>query len=498
MKKAWFLSIIGLVLLFSWSCREDFDYEPSVGQLSFSKDTVFLDTVFKGISSSTYSLTVYNTSSTDIRIPTVTLKNGEQSQYRLNVNGNAGNSFTDVPLLAKDSLFIFIETTVTNVNENEFLYTDVLQLGQEDNYQEVPLITLVKQANFIYADGTSRKKTIQIGQDIDGNPIQVDGFVLKDDQLELVNTQPYVVYGYAIVPENKQLNVAAGSRVHFHSNSGIYISSNSQLNVNGVLSEDINQLENEVIFEGDRLEPEFAHVAGQWGGIIFEANSINNSLHHLTIKNAQIGIQIKGAPNDDAPNIQLNNCQIHNSSIVNMMSQGGSFTAVNSVFGSAGNNSVLLQKGGSYSFTHCTLANYWNEGFRTQPAFFIHATENGGSYPLSLVMENSIIDGSTFSEIALSIDISTIQELRFNHTSLKTTTLDLTPDISIEASEYFINPILNPALTYLNPNKLLFWPQSGSETLDIGDPNISADFPKDIHGVDRMTSPDLGAKELLP
>ena len=58
--------VYGLVLFCSivlWSsCRNDFETVPSTGNLEFSRDTVFLDTVFTNIGSSTYNLKVYNTS----------------------------------------------------------------------------------------------------------------------------------------------------------------------------------------------------------------------------------------------------------------------------------------------------------------------------------------------------------------------------------------------------------------------------------------------------
>src|SRR5690554_7911344 len=95
------------------SCRDDFHFEPSSGsELAFSKDTVYLDTIFTNIGSSTYNLKVYNKSAKDIKIPSIRLANGESSGFRLMVDGMAGKSFENVELLANDSLFIFVETTV--------------------------------------------------------------------------------------------------------------------------------------------------------------------------------------------------------------------------------------------------------------------------------------------------------------------------------------------------------------------------------------------------
>ena len=114
MKYVYGLVLMATVLLWS-SCRNDFDSVPSTGNLEFSRDTVYLDTVFSNIGSSTYTLKVYNLSNDDINIPSVRLGQGENSNYRLNVDGIPGKVFDNVRIFAKDSIFIFIETTVDSV-----------------------------------------------------------------------------------------------------------------------------------------------------------------------------------------------------------------------------------------------------------------------------------------------------------------------------------------------------------------------------------------------
>ena len=121
------LAILCCLVLWS-SCRNDFETVASTGSLEFSKDTVYLDTIFSNIGSSTYNLKVYNRSDEDINIPTLRLAQGEASSYRLNVDGMPGKVFENVQVLAKDSIFIFIETTfdINNLptNPKDFLYTD--------------------------------------------------------------------------------------------------------------------------------------------------------------------------------------------------------------------------------------------------------------------------------------------------------------------------------------------------------------------------------------
>lgn len=159
MRNSIFFLFIVFVLSLT-SCRKDFDFERSSGNLQFSKDTVYLDTVFTNIGSSTYTLKVYNRSNKDINIPTIQLGKGTNSKYRMMIDGMQGDVgaegkiFSNVELLAKDSLFIFIETTIDYSEfenpEAEYLYTDQIQFDAGTHFQKVELVTLVKDAVFLF------------------------------------------------------------------------------------------------------------------------------------------------------------------------------------------------------------------------------------------------------------------------------------------------------------------------------------------------------------
>ena len=153
MRKLLFLLLTGVLISMS-SCRNDFQFEPSTGGLEFSKDTVYLDTVFTNIGSSTYRLKVYNRSDKDISIPKIRLQKGITSKYRIMVDGMTGDTgaegkiFSNVELLAKDSLYIFIEVTadVASANPTDFLYTDKILFDNIGGTpQDVDLVTLFQK-----------------------------------------------------------------------------------------------------------------------------------------------------------------------------------------------------------------------------------------------------------------------------------------------------------------------------------------------------------------
>lgn len=361
--------IIGLSVT---SCRDDFEFEPSTGSLEFSRDTVYLDTVFTNIGSSTYMLKVYNRSNKDIAIPTIKLGKGDNSSYRLMVDGdgqgqgaNPGKIFNNVELMAKDSLFIFIETTVdiAEANPTDFLYTDKIEFHSSNGVQNVELVTLIQDAIFLYPQrfGDGSYESIPINE---GQPERIYGFYLDENdpshgnELHWTNTKPYVVYGYAAVPTGKTLTVDAGARVHFHADSGLMVGNGASLKINGAQSA-TEALENEVIFEGDRLEPGFANISGQWGAVWFRNGSTANDIKNLTLKNAVVGMLVEG--NDGTPEtLKLHNVQIYNSGNIGILARNARITASNLVVNKAGQAAVALTLGGQYNFTHCTIANYSN------------------------------------------------------------------------------------------------------------------------------------------
>ncbi|WP_337251691.1 hypothetical protein [Maribacter halichondriae] len=501
------LVLLGMLVLWS-ACRKDLEYAPSAGNLEFSKDTVFLDTIFTNLGSSTYALKVYNRTRDDIEIPSIRLAQGQNSDYRLNVDGVAGKEFHNIPVFSQDSLFIFIETThdISTSGQNTFLYTDAIQFDSGDDQQEVQLVTLVKDAIFLYpktlSDGT--KETIVVGFDESGKEIRVEGFLMTDDQLNFTNEKPYVVYGYASVPSGKELQIAAGSRVHFHKDSGILIIEGASLKINGTLSTDQELLENEVIFEGDRLEPEFENIPGQWGTIWLSKGSIDNSIDHLTLKNATIGLLVEGDEAGPSPTLVLRNSQLYNSAAVNLWGRTASIVGENCVFGSAGNISLYCNSGGDYSFIHTTIANYWQNGFRSGAALEIDnaSTEGNASDLTQAQFINCIIDGNKDVELTLRHNGSNAFSYSFSHCLLKfrdnSDSFENNPLYDFDNASLFQQLIVNEDVAFWDARNNDFRIDEASAAKSIANPDGALAVPLDILGMDRTASPDVGAFQAAP
>jgi hypothetical protein len=493
------------------SCRKDFEFQASSGGLEFSKDTIYLDTIFANIGSSTYNLKVYNTSNDDISIPTVQLQNGENSGYRLNVDGQAGKSFTDVQLLAKDSLFIFIETTyntdTTPLTNNEFVYTDKIIFDSGDNLQDVDLVTLVKDANFIYPDKNNTTGIIEtLTLTIDGTPTatEIQGRELLPEELNFTNQKPYVIYGYAAVPAGETLTIDAGARIHFHANSGLLVSEGATLNVNGALSTDPELLENEVIFEGDRLEPLFSDVPGQWGTIWLFEGSQNNTINHATIKNATVGVLSDGNANAVTDKLTITNSQIYNISTFGILGRNTSIKADNIVLNNAGQASFGATFGGKYNVTHSTIANYWNSSFRQFPALLINnfvADAENTAFVADLTeanFSNCIIYGNDNPELLIDQieDAAVVFNFKFTNCLLRfqdSSNFFSSPNYDFDNATHYENMIFNEDPDFKNALENDLTIGNDSAANGQGDATFASQVPNDILGVNRTTSPDLGA-----
>ena len=521
MRRLLLLLLIGFAVSLT-SCRNDFEFESRTGSLEFSKDTVYLDTVFTDIGSSTYTLKVYNRSDKNISIPSLRLKDTTASKYRLMVDGIAGQVFENVEILAKDSMYIFVSVTaeVADANPTDFLYTDQILFGEESNpnHQKVELVTLIQDAYFIYPgrvqnpDESYTYDELNLGVDGEGNPITIRGRFLEEtnpingNELHWTNTKPYVIYGYAAVPSNKTLVVDAGARIHFHAESGLIVANNASIHVNGTNSTTA-ALENEVIFEGDRLEPDFSEVPGQWGTIWLTPGSTDNQISNLTIKNATVGILVSGNDGTSTPTLDIENTQIYNCANVGLLARTGNIDGRNMVINNCGQTSLACTNGGSYDFTHCTFANYWSSPSQTCLILDDYYETASGIETVNLDkadFKNCIFYGSSNISINLTQKSSDDNDYNYSFKNCLIKFIDSNNLINNELYDFpnntkYENCIYsfnnsNNLPRFENPNKNKFNILINSSVIGLG--NYYPYAPKDILNFDRPTNPDLGAYQL--
>jgi len=277
------------------------------------------------------------------------------------------------------------------------------------------------------------------------------------------------------------LNVQPGARIHFHADSGLIVGNGASFKANGTL-------ENNIIFEGDRLEPGFSDVAGQWQTIWLTAGSTGNEIDNVIIKNAAVGLNIDS---NDGNFMTIKNTQVYNSSLIGLYAKTAKIRGENLVINYAGIASLACTLGGSYEFKQCTFNNNWSSS--RQVAVLLnnyYKDENDTQVPFDLVQadfKNCIIYGSNTYE--LSLDPATSGQ--FNHSFTKCL-LKFGSSTNPLYSFLFDNPEIkrneNPKFLNVQNNQL-----------NIGDDSAARGFgddvnvPFDILGNPRTTPFDVGA-----
>jgi hypothetical protein len=468
-------------LLFTVSCKKEdkISDNPSI-KLSFSADSVVFDTVFTSIGSATKQFRVYNTSDSKIKISNLRLGMGDQSAYRINVDGEAGNSFSDIEISSGDSIYIFVRVTINPKDENNpYVVEDDIHFLTNGNEQSIKLIAWGQDAVYILPDTY-----------VTGLP----PFKIVADSLETVHwtsDKPYVIYGYAVIDSYGKLIIDEGTSVYFHEGGGLWSYVDGELNVLGTV-------DNPVTFQGDRLEPEYSNVPGQWDRIwLMESRTghdhiINNAI----IRNGFIGLQTESFTRITENKVQLHNVIIENMNGIGIFARIFVIEATNTVVSNCGAYNLALTGGGYYEFTHSTIAGYWPFSVRNTPAVFINnflvdTLNNPLPIPINFTFNNSIIYGYNKDEFETEMDGGADSLYFFNNSMLKTS-------FDISNTEIYTNVLKNEDPLFLSIENNDYRIDSLSPAVGKADIAISETVPNDILGNPRLPLPDIGAYQFMP
>ena len=135
------------------------------------------DTIFTSFGSTTEKFLIYKNNNRALRINRISLAKGTSSKFRLNVDGTVAtdNTFTDIEIGARDSMYVFVETTInTTTDNNPILIEDSVVFEFNGNRQQVLLEAF--------------------GQNM---------YLLKNEHIKnhtrFKNDKPYLVYGDLVV-----------------------------------------------------------------------------------------------------------------------------------------------------------------------------------------------------------------------------------------------------------------------------------------------------------
>jgi len=451
------------------SCERDSIIKQGNVTLNFSVDTVLFDTVFCSIGSVTKRFTVKNPYDETVLVKEIYLAQNN-NYYRINIDGQPTKRVTNVEIPPKDSLYIFVEVTVDPQNENNpVLINDSIVFVTNDSRQDVDLVAYGQDVEVL------RRGALQINR--------------------LTADKPYLVYDTVWVDSGNELVVDAGARLFFTNRSALIVF--GKITVNGTLN-------NEVTFEGSRLDDYYNDKPGQWGGLIFASGSVDNKIEYAEIKNATIGLLV-GTLNEGArPTLWLSNSKVQNMSYAGIFAVNSGILMTNCLVTNCKYYTFANVWGGNYEVYNSTLANYWSATVRTEPSVvlsnYIFLDKVYAGDLTNAYFGNCIIYGSHEDEISFNFHLEGGDSTFFFENSIIRVDEKKT-DITNES--LFSNVLNTSELKFISIAEHNYHLDTLSVAKDIGNVNIINNFPLpeilrfDIDGNSRLLdiAPDLGVYE---
>ena len=390
MRKLLVIAVVSLLLpLCTLSCSVDNYADEHNVRLEFSADTICFDTVFTTVATITQQVKVYNRSTSDIELSSVTLKHGRQSRFRLNIDGDTSMVARRVELQAGDSLFIFVQANINPNDENEpFICTDSIMFS---NGQYLPLAAWGRNAVYhrIPADDDS-------------------SWFCRIDCAAWRHDRPHVFLDPAAVLVGNTLTLLPGDELHFADrerklangetiNTMLIIDSAATLIANGTA-------EQPILFTSLRHDPWYRNMPGQWQTVWFYNYSTGNVIDHAIVENAEGGLRCY--PN---AGLTVSNTVVRNCSDAGIIGQDATITGNNLLVYDCFSAAVLIG-GGSYDFTHCTFADYWNYRDHSRDTaavivsnYFLLSATNAYAGDMHAAFDNCIVYGTwTRGEMAVT------------------------------------------------------------------------------------------------
>jgi hypothetical protein len=320
------LSLISILVLIFLSCKKESFTNNRDAILRTDVDTLHFDTLFTTTGSTSQVFKIFNPNNKGIKLNSVRLAGGSASPFHINVDGTTGPEANNIEIAAGDSAYVFVTLKIDpSATPLPFLVQDSVQLNYNGNTSWVQLDAYGRNAHFLKNSNITTNTT-------------------------WTNDLPYVILGNLTVSTGITLSIEEGCQVFMHANAPFIV--NGTLRVNGDKYDSTR-----VIFTGDRLDAPYRDFPASFPGLIFTETSTNNIINYGIIKNAYQGIV--AVETDGSTKITLNQTIIDNAYDAGIFGIHTSIKAQNLLISNCGKN-ILLVKGGSYDFTHCTVASYSN------------------------------------------------------------------------------------------------------------------------------------------
>lgn len=360
------------IIVFMVSCSDDDTFSTSMSnKLTMDIDSVKFDTVFTKIPTAAKYFWVRNNSGDGIRCSAIRLERGNQSGFRVNVDGvylgqESGFKTTDVEIRKGDSIRVFVELTAPSNNEDGPRW---------------------REDNIVFTLESGAEQTVNLNAwTWDADTVHTLK-VTSDMQLE-TSLRPLIVYEKIIVDTAATLTIPQGTTIYFKDEAGIDVY--GRLLCKGTSEANIT-------LRGYRLDNMFDYLPydltpGHWKGVRFYGSSFGNQIEYTDIHSTYDGV-VCDSSNVSSQKLYLHSSTIHNCQGYGLYSAMCKVNVEDCQITNTLKDCVAIYGGEAY-FKQCTIAQFYPFDSNRGHALYFANSRDGYDMPLyGISVVNSIITG---------------------------------------------------------------------------------------------------------
>lgn len=328
-------AIIAVAVVMLQSCYGRIEYSTSPeDRLSFSCDTLELDSIFVGVTSASGMLVAYNGNDRAIRFDAL-LCGGNDSPFQMSVDGFDGTSIAGLEVAPHDSVICFVRVRTTGVSDN-------------------PVSLLLDSIAFLLESGVSQYVVLSASS---VNAVRLDGSCITQDT-HFDARLPYLIYDSLYVASGACLEIAPGTSLYFH--NGAFLKADGRILALGTR-------DSQILFAGDRLDRvledlPYSLLDSQWKGIELGIGSFGNRFENCMIRGGEFGLRADSS-NCDRSKFELVSSIVHNVTGNCIEAEECRIAIANSQITNAGEYCMDI-RGGRTEVVFSTIASLsvWNMG----------------------------------------------------------------------------------------------------------------------------------------
>lgn len=404
MKRLFYIFVIFTCVLAFVSCKDDDSFSADMHSRLTLIDSLKFDTVFSRIPTSAKSFWIHNNSGDGIRCTNVRLKRGNQSGFRVNVDGEnlgaeRGYQVNGLEIRNGDSARVFVELTA------------------KPNYVDGPQF---RDEELVFQLESGAVQTVNLSAwtwDVD----TVHTMTIDKDSVIGNLQRPLIIFSGIDVKPQATLTIGEGTTLYFHDNAGI--------NVEGTLRCQ-GSAEKNIVLRSYRLDNMFDYLTyenapGHWQGMHFMESSYDNEIAYTDMHGSYDGI-VCDSSDVERQKLSILSSTIHNCQGYCLFANNCRVSIENSQITNSSYDCVHVL-GGHVSMNQCTVAQFYGfDAMRGAALYFTNKDGDNRVPLLALDVVNSIITGYA-SDVIMGVPVDD-EEVPFNytfsHTLLRTPEVD--------------------------------------------------------------------------